>query len=108
MIDDQTTRALQRISLTPDGRTLHLYLQRRLMQICGSPGAAGALLLDEGERRFASELEAPMNGALSETSSDGPAGSTTDRPIARARTSGISIAGSGGARRRVPPGADTE
>lgn len=103
MIEEEHLRnAVKRIALTGDGRILHVYLQRKLMEVCPNPGVAGALPLFEGERRFASELKALMDSALSEQPSDGPAGPTTERPIVVARPSGLSIAGSGGARRRVP------
>jgi hypothetical protein len=83
--DELTRNAIARIALTGDGRILHIFLQRKLMELCSSPGVAGALPLSEGERRFASELKALMDSALSETSSDGRAEPSTERPIVVAR-----------------------
>jgi hypothetical protein len=100
--DELTRNAIARIALTGDGRILHIFLQRKLMELCSSPGVAGALPLSEGERRFASELKALMDSALSETSSDGSAEPSSERPIVVAGPRGINVGGPIGARRRVP------
>lgn len=104
MIDDeQINNAIKRLALTGDGRLLHLMLQRSLMATCVDPTIPGALPLHEGGRRFASKLKELMDSSLAEASSGERAGSTSsERPIIVARPSGLSVAGSGGARRRVP------
>lgn len=96
--EEKIEAAIKRIAQTPDGKLLHLGLQRAVMALSPSP-EAGALQTFEGGRRFAAKLKALMDSALAETSS-ATGSDPADRPIViRPRGPVATGAGRGAARR---------
>jgi hypothetical protein len=68
--------AIDRIARTPDGAALYVFLQRRLMLIT-IDNSESALRVDQGERRFASQLIAAMaKGVFESGGRTGITGST--------------------------------
>lgn len=106
MIEDkQLHAAIDAIARTEHGRTLYLFLQKRLMAVPTSI-EGGALQTDHGERTFASKLIALMGKGIREsggsnTSSDGSGGISPDQPITFAVAGPRSTGGPRGAGRRV-------
>lgn len=107
MIEDkQLHAAIDAIARTEHGRTLYLFLQKRLMGVCSSYDS-GALQADHGERTFAAKLIALMSKGIAEsggrsTSSDGTGGISPDHPIVFAVPQPRSVGDSSrGARRRI-------
>ena len=58
--------AIDRIARTPDGASLYVFLQRRLMAV-PALGSRGALRTHQGERSFASKLIGLMATGISES-----------------------------------------
>lgn len=118
LTDEMLHAAIDRLARTDDGRTLYLFLQKRLMAVATSD-VDGALQADNGERRFASKLIGLMAKGISErdgsnTSSGDSSGSgdTARQPIVFAVPGPRSTGGPRGAGRRVTndtrvPGYDT-
>ena len=81
--DEEFHRAWDRIARTGDGVLIYLHLQKRLMATAANE-TESALLMDHGERRFASQLIGLMakgieeSGGSSGTPSDG---GRQERPI---------------------------
>jgi len=95
--------AIDRIARTPDGRSLYLYCQRRMMAINTSMEAS-TLQRSEGERTFAAHLIGLMATGISEsggrTSSSSPGGDT-EQPIVFAVPKPVAVGGPRGAGRRI-------
>jgi hypothetical protein len=93
--------AIDRIARTPDGRSLYLYCQRRMLEVSVSIDPS-TLQADHGERRFASHLRGLMATGISEsggrTSSDG---TSSEQPIVFARPKPVAVGGIRGAGRRI-------
>lgn len=103
--DTQFHAAVDRLARTEDGRTLYLFLQKRMMAISTSLDG-GALQADHGERTFAAKLISLMATGIREsggsnTSSDGAGSISPDQPITFAVAGPRSVAGPRGAGRRV-------
>lgn len=100
--DAQLHAAVDRLARTDDGRTLYLFLQKRLMAISTSI-SDGALQADHGERTFAAKLIGLMATGIRE--SDGSSNSTRgpdgERTITFAVPGPRSTGGARGAGRRV-------
>jgi hypothetical protein len=100
---EQLRNAIDRLARTEDGRTLYLFLQRRLMGVCHLPDD-GALRSDNGERKFAAALMGLMakgiqeSGGRASSSSDGSGG---DQPIVFAVAGPRAVREQRGAGRRV-------
>lgn len=98
MIDDKLVQeALQRFARTADGRVFYVGLQKVVMGI-PSETSGGALRLNLGRRRFASELMAVMAEGMSESE---PSDDPRDRPIVFTLSKPVAVSGARGARRRV-------
>lgn len=107
MIEDkQLHAAIDAIARTEHGRTLYLFLQKRLMGVCSSHDS-GALQADHGERTFAAKLIALMSKGIAEsggrsTSSDDTGGISPEQPIVFAVPEPRSVGSSSrGAGRRI-------
>jgi hypothetical protein len=96
--------SLDRIAMTPDGRNLYIFLQRRIMRVTRAP-TDGALRQDEGERSFASELTGLMAKGIADSvdrtssstgSNDGP-----EQPVVLPVAGPRAVAGPRGAGRRI-------
>lgn len=103
--DTQFHAALDRIARSDDGRTLYLFLQRRLMAVC-SVDSESALRSDNGERMFASKLIGLMATGIREsggsnTSTDGTGGISPDQPITFAVAGPRAVSERRGAGRRI-------
>lgn len=103
LTDEQFRNALDRVARTEDGRTLYLFLQRRLMGVCSSL-EDGALRDDQGERSFAAKLIGLMAKGIAEsggrtTSDNGSSTGSGDQPIVFAVPQPRSVARRGGNRR---------
>jgi hypothetical protein len=119
MIEDKHLyEAIDRIARTPDGRTLYLFLQKRLMAIPTS-AKTGALRSDHGERYFASQLMGLMAKGIEDSgrrtgSSGDTSGGSAEPLVVFALAEPRSVGGgSRGAGRRITadtrvPGWDTE
>jgi hypothetical protein len=101
--------AIDRIARTPDGATLYVFLQRRLMAVAAASGS-GALRVDNGERSFASRLIGLMGKGIHESvrrnsSSDDTSSGTHDgeQPLVVPTAKPVRVSGTGGSRRRVGP-----
>ena len=97
--------AIDRIARTPDGVSLYLFCQNKLMTIAGT-GKASTLRGLEGERRFALEIIGHMTKGLIESggrpSISGSPGSTIDeQPIVFAVPKPVAVGGPRGAGRRI-------
>lgn len=97
---DEIEAAIARLSRTPDGALLYLYLQRRMMAKPGSDDPTeSALRVDFAQRRFASEL---MGLMTKDFQSDGPSEPNFpggERPIVFARQQPVALARPRGLRR---------
>ena len=97
--------AIDRIARTPDGRSLYMYLQKRLMAVPTSDDVS-ALNSDTGERRFAARLIGLMATGMAESggrtgsSDSGPSG---EQPIVFAVAKPVALGGARGAGRRIGP-----
>lgn len=103
--DDQFHAALDRLARSEDGRTLYLFLQKRLMGVA-SAETESALYRDLGERTFAAKLISLMaKGILesggSNTSSDDTGSVSPDQPIVFAVPKPRLVSASRGAGRRI-------
>ncbi|MDB6085547.1 MAG: hypothetical protein JWN43_3428 [Gammaproteobacteria bacterium] len=102
--DTRLIEAIDRIARTPDGRSLYLFLQRRMMAVCTSEEAS-ALYRSEGERTFAARLIGLMATGMAEsggrTSSSGGTGGDTEQPIVFAVPKPVAVGGPRGAGRRI-------
>lgn len=99
--------SIDRIAMSADGRNLYVFLQRRLMKL-PDPNSRGALRLNLGERRFASELIGLMAKGIADsgerTSSSSTGGSSgAEQPVVLPVAKPVSIAGPRGAGRRIGP-----
>jgi hypothetical protein len=98
--------AIDRIARSPDGRSLYLYLQRRLMAVAISDDPS-ALNSDNGERRFAARLIGLMATGMAESggrtgsSDSGPSGE--QQPIVFAVAKPVTLGGPRGAGRLIGP-----
>jgi len=97
--------SLDRIAMTPDGRNLYIFLQRRLMAVKPAP-TDGALRQYEGERSFALELIGLMAKGIAESvnrtsSSAGVDGS--EQPVVIGHAKPVATERARGAGRRVGP-----
>lgn len=81
--DDDLLQALDRISRTPDGSDLYLWLQRRLMAVMNGPAEASALNFENGRRSLAAELISRMAKGIAASGgrTDQSDGKRTERPI---------------------------
>ena len=106
LTDEMLHAAIDRLARTDDGRTLYLFLQKRLMAIW-SGTEDGALQADHGERRFAAKLIGLMaKGIADRDGSNTNSGNTggivsPEQPIVFAVARPRSTGGPRGARRRV-------
>lgn len=105
LTDAQFHAAIDRLARTEDGRTLYLFLQKRLMGVATAE-SDGALREDQGERRFASKLIGLMAQGIREsggsnTSTDGTGGVSPDQPITFAVAGPRAVSSPRGAGRRV-------
>jgi len=107
--------SLDRIAMTPDGRNLYVFLQRRLMKV-PSETSDSALRANQGERSFALELIGLMAKGIAESvnrtnssaSDVGP-----EQPVVIGSAQPVSTGGPRGAGRRITadtrvPGWDRE
>ena len=96
--------SLDRIAMTPDGRNLYIFLQRRIMTVTAAP-TDGALRQDEGERSFAAKLTALMAKGIAE--SDGrtssSASSRAEQPVVLPVGQPVATGSPRGAGRRIGP-----
>src|SRR5882672_306028 len=96
--------SLDRIAMTPDGRNLYIFLQRRIMTVTAAP-TDGALRQDEGERSFAAKLTAMMAKGIAE--SDGRTSSSAsigaEQPVVLPVGQPVSTGCPRGAGRRIGP-----
>lgn len=77
--------AIDRIARTPDGRSLYVYCQKRMMETCIT-SEASTLQRSEGERSFASHLRGLMEtGILESGGRSTSTGSIDDEPVVFAR-----------------------
>lgn len=104
MIEDKQLHAvIDAIARTEHGRTLYLFLQKRLMAVPTSI-EGGALQTDHGERTFASKLIALMGKGISESGGRNDAGEhrgPDEQPIVFAVHGPVSVNRRRGAGRRV-------
>jgi hypothetical protein len=104
--DEQFHAAMDRLGRSDDGRTLYLFLQKRLMAVTTAE-TDGALQRSEGERTFAAKLISLMAIGIREsggsnTSTDGTGSVSPDQPIVFAVPKPRSVSDAGrGARRRI-------
>jgi hypothetical protein len=101
--------AIDRIARTPDGASLYVLLQRRVMRVLGT-AEPGALQLDNGERLFATRLIDLMAKGIFESggrtsSSTGGSGSSSEQPVVVPRAEPQRYAGRLSARDRISAGA---
>lgn len=84
IIDEDMENAIRRIALTADGELQYRYLQKRLLGVLVSTDS-GALLSDNGERKFASRLMGLMAKGIDErggrNSDSSGTGGATERPV---------------------------
>jgi len=95
--------AIDRIARTPDGRSLYLFCQRRMMALTISEEIS-TLQRAEGERTFAARLIGLMATGISESggrTSDSSTGSDTEQPIVFAVPKPVAVGGPRGAGRRI-------
>jgi hypothetical protein len=107
--------SLDRIAMTPDGRNLYVFLQRRLMKVPAETSDS-ALRANQGERSFAFELIGLMAKGIAESvnrtsSSAGPNGS--EQPVVLGSAQPVAVERPRGAGRRITadtlvPGWDRE
>lgn len=100
--DKDFHEAMERLSRTRDGRTLYLFLQRRMMAVATS-SKSGALRVDQGERMFAAKLIGLMAKGIADSGGridSSSTGGTSDQPIVFA-VSGPRRITDAGTRRRV-------
>lgn len=108
MSDEISTKLLQeaidRIARTPDGRSLYLFCQRRMMAVNVSMDPS-TLQRSEGERTFAAHLIGLMATGISEsggrTSSSGTGSDSPEQPIVFAVPKPVAVGGPRGAGRRI-------
>lgn len=101
---DAILEAIDRISRTPDGAALYVFLQRRVMWVAPTTSRS-ALRTDHGERSFASKLIGLMAKGIHEsggrTSSSGSPG-VAEQPIVVPRSGPVLVGpGPRGAGRRI-------
>lgn len=97
--------SLERIAMTPDGRNLYIFLQRRLMAV--KPAASdGALRQYEGERSFAHELIGLMAKGIAESvnrASHSAGSSGAEQPVVTGSAKPVATGSHRGAGRRIGP-----
>jgi hypothetical protein len=94
--NEQFHNAIDRLARTEDGRSLYLFLQRRLMGVSGATDD-GALRLDNGERSFASKLIGLMAKGIQESGGR----TSSEQPVVFAVAGPRAVSGARGAGRRV-------
>ena len=98
--------SLDRIAMTPDGRNLYIFLQRRIMTVTAAP-TDGALRQDEGERSFAAKLTALMAKGIAEsvnrTSSSAGSDGSPEQPVVLPVGQPVATGSPRGAGRRIGP-----
>lgn len=102
----EVENSLDRIAMTPDGRNLYIFLQRRLMAV--KPAASdGALRQYEGERSFAHELIGLMAKGIAEsvnrTSSSASSDGSPEQPVVLPSAKPHAVGSPRGAGRRIGP-----
>lgn len=85
--DEHLRGAIDRISRTPDGRMLYLFLQKTLSSFPVTDGSVDALRDHNGRRMFAHDLMAIMAAGIRETHggrdpTDGPITFAGPKPVA--------------------------
>lgn len=101
--DEQFHAAIDRLARTDDGRTLYLFLQKRLMAVFSSESES-ALRSDNGERMFASKLIGLMGKGIAESGGRNDAAEQRqpdEQPIVFAVRGPVAVGSRHGARRRV-------